>query len=95
MSYGGPDDIGSVTAMTQDILILLLPYLSSADANALFHTCLSADILGGKDNGVQKRGYKILAKLVDSGKVDVDAESVLGQLDKLGEGLAAAAKKVI
>jgi ribosomal RNA-processing protein 12 len=90
----GPDDSGSVTATTQDILILLLPYLSSTDATALFQMCLSSDILGGKDNGIQKRGYKILAKLVDSRKITVDAETVLGQLDGFAEGLAPAAKKV-
>ena len=89
-----PDDSGSVTAITQDILILLLPYLLFVDATALFQMCLSSEILGGKDNGVQKRGYKILAKLVDGRKVKVDAERILGQLDGLAEGLAPAAKKV-
>ena len=79
--------------MTQDILILLLPYLSSTDASALFEMCLSGDILGSKDNGVQKRGYKILAKLAESGKVDVNPEEVLGKLDELAEGLSSAAKK--
>lgn len=94
LANNGPDDNGSVTAMTQDILILLLPYISPADATALFQTCLSSDIPGNKDNGVQKRGYKILAKLAESGKVAVDAETVLGQLDEFAEGLAPAAKKV-
>src|ERR1700683_2678197 len=88
-----PDDSGSVTTMTQDILILLLPYLSSVDAAALFQMCLSPEFLGGKDHGVQKRAYKILGKLVDGRKVTVDAEPVLGQLDELAEGLAPAAKK--
>lgn len=88
------NDAGSVTATTQDILILLLPYLSSTDATALFQLCLSAEVLGGKDNGVQKRGYKILAKLVESGKITVDAETVLHTLDELADGLAPAAKKV-
>src|ERR1700722_10596610 len=89
-----PDDTGSVTTLMQDILMLLLPYLSSTDATALFQICLSPEVLGSKDNGVQKRGYKILAKLVDSKKVFVEAEPVLGHLDKSGEGLAPAAKKV-
>ncbi|KAG6920273.1 hypothetical protein DXG01_005042 [Tephrocybe rancida] len=84
---------GSVTATTQDILILLLPYLSSTDATALFNLCLSAQVLGGKDNGVQKRGYKILTKLVESGKATVDAEAVIRQMDELSDSLAAAAKK--
>jgi ribosomal RNA-processing protein 12 len=88
------DDSGSVTAMTQDILILLLPYLSFADATALFQTCLSSEVLGSKDNGVQKRGYKILAKLVDNEKVAIDAENILRRLDELAEGLSPAAKKV-
>lgn len=89
-----PDENGSVTAMTQDILILLLPFLSSEDASSLFQTCLSSDVLENKDNRVQKRGYKILAKLLDSGKVMVGVETVLGQLDDISEGLAPAAKKV-
>lgn len=92
---GGNLDSGSVTATTQDILILLLPHLSSSDATALFQLCLSNNVIGGKDNGVQKRGYKILSKLVESGKVTVDAEAILRQLDELSDGLAAAAKKVI
>lgn len=92
--HGGNLDPGSVTATTQDILILLLPHLSSSDATTLFHICLSNNIIGGKDNGVQKRGYKILAKLVESGKVSVDAEAILRQLDELADGLAPAAKKV-
>ncbi|KAG6900495.1 hypothetical protein C0993_009805 [Termitomyces sp. T159_Od127] len=92
-SQHGGQDSGSVTAMTQDILILLLPYLSSADGTALFDLCLSTEVLTGKDNGVQKRGYKILTKLIESGRVTVDAETVICRMDELSEGLVAAAKK--
>ncbi|KAG6845310.1 hypothetical protein H0H87_011160 [Tephrocybe sp. NHM501043] len=91
-SHGG-QDLGSVAATTQDILILLLPYLSSPDATALFSLCLGPQVLSGKDNGVQKRGYKILTKLVESGKVVIDAEAVVRKLDELSDGLAPAAKK--
>lgn len=87
-------EAGNATAMTQDILILLLPYLSQADAKALFEFCLAPEVLGRRDNGVQKRGYKILAKLIESGKVDVDVVAVLKKLDELLEGLTPAAKKV-
>lgn len=80
--------------MTQDILILLLPYLSATDAKALFELCLTAEVLTSKDNGAQKRGYKILARLLESGKVDVDVVTVLKTLDGLLEGLNPAAKKV-
>ena len=48
-----------------------------------------------KDNGVQKRGYKILAKLAESGKVAIDVESVLKTLEGNVDGLSSAAKKVI
>jgi len=81
--------------MTQDLLILLLPYVLSDDASTLFQLYLTADVLSCKDNGVQKRGYKILAKIVESGKVTMDAEAVLRLLDSLGDGVVSAAKKVI
>ena len=84
----------SLTTTAQDILILLLPYMSPADAQSLFELCLTADVLSGKDNGIQKRGYKILARLLEGGKVAVGAEEVLKQLDDLVDGLLPAAKKV-
>ena len=84
----------NVTAMALDLLLLMLSYLSSADATALFNICLAGDILESKDNAVQKRGYKVLAKLVEGGKVDVNADDILKRLDGVADGLAAAAKKV-
>jgi ribosomal RNA-processing protein 12 len=87
-------DTGSLTIATQDILILLLPHLSSSDATALFQLCLSSEILNSKDNGVQKRGYKTLGNLVDTNKIAVDVEPVLRALDEFGDGLLPAAKKV-
>ena len=82
-----------MTVVTQDLLLLVLPYLSPEDATALLNMYLGSDVLESKDNGVQKRGYKILARLVESGKVDVDAAAVLKKLEGLVDGLAAAAKK--
>ncbi|KAH9935629.1 NUC173-domain-containing protein [Fomitopsis serialis] len=89
----GPKDAENITAVTQDLLILVLPYLSSVDATALFDLCLKSEVLESRDNGVQKRGYKILTKLADGGKASVDAEAVLQRLDGVVDGLAAAAKK--
>lgn len=80
--------------MALDLLILMLSYLSPDDATALFDICLTGDILESRDNAVQKRGYKVLAKLVESGKIDVNAEDILKKLDAVVDGLAAAAKKV-
>lgn len=84
----------SPTTMSLDLILLTLPYLSSADANSLFTLCLTTEILEAKDNAVQKRGYKILGKIIESGKIQIDAEAVLKQLDKFLDGLSSAAKKV-
>ncbi|KAF8639555.1 hypothetical protein AX17_001459 [Amanita inopinata Kibby_2008] len=85
---------GNMTATTQDILILLLPNLSTMDANALFQLCLSEEVLLAKVNAVQKRGYKILSKLLETGKVPVnDAPFLLKKLDDFLDGIAQAAKK--
>ncbi|CDO72515.1 hypothetical protein BN946_scf184980.g56 [Trametes cinnabarina] len=83
----------SMTVVTQDLLLLILPYLSSEDATELFQLYLRTDVLESRDNGVQKRGYKTLARLVESGKVQIDAAAVFKKLEGLVDGLAAAAKK--
>ncbi|KAF8200713.1 armadillo-type protein [Pholiota molesta] len=90
---GAAGSIGNMTTTSQDILVLLLPTLSTADSQALFELCLAPEVLSCKDNGVQKRGYKILSKLVDGGKVTVIAEVIIRRLDEMTEGLTAAAKK--
>jgi ribosomal RNA-processing protein 12 len=88
-------DIGNMTTTSQDILVLLLPSLSSADSQSLFNACLTPEVLTCKDNGVQKRGYKILGKLVESGRVAIDAEAAMISLISLTNDLIPAAKKVI
>lgn len=92
--HGADKDTGSLAAMTQDLMILLLPHLTSKDAQKLFNTTLAPDVLGCRDSGVQKRAYKILSKLIANGKVTIeDTESVLKKLDESADSLAAAAKK--
>jgi hypothetical protein len=60
----------------------------------LFDAIISKEVLVNPDNGVQKRGYKILAKLAANGKLSLDAESLIGRLDEFSDGLSPAAKKV-
>ncbi|KAF8895689.1 armadillo-type protein [Gymnopilus junonius] len=86
-------DMGNMTTTSQDILILLLPQLSKTDLQSLFEFTLSPDVLNCKDNGVQKRAYKILAKVVETGKLAIDPEPILSKLDELTEGLTPATKK--
>jgi ribosomal RNA-processing protein 12 len=90
----GSTDTGSIVSMSQDILVLLLPHLATQDASELFDTILSKDVLISPDNGVQKRGYKILARLIEGGKLSLDAEPLIKRLDELSDGLSPAAKKV-
>lgn len=80
--------------MTQDILVLLLPHLSTQDTSELFDTIFSNEVLINSDNGVQKRSYKILARLIEGGKLSLNAETLIKRLDELSEGLSPAAKKV-
>jgi ribosomal RNA-processing protein 12 len=91
----GSTDTSSTVSMTLDILILLLPYLSTQDASELFDAIFSEEVLVNPNNAVQKRAYKILARLVEGGKLPIDVERLFKQLDELSDGLSAAAKKVI
>ncbi|KAJ3778669.1 armadillo-type protein [Lentinula raphanica] len=88
---GSNEENIAITAL--DLLLLLLSYLSSTDMAALFQICLSSEVLCAKDNAIQKRAYKILTKLTESGKTAVDPEAVLKELDEASEGLTSAAKK--
>jgi ribosomal RNA-processing protein 12 len=87
-------DGGSITTIMQDILLLLIPYLTSADSATLFQLSFTPHVLGNSDNGVQKRGYRMLARLIESGKVTVDAESTIQKLNDLSDVLSPSAKKV-
>lgn len=83
-----------VITMTQDLLQVLLPYLGGKDTQTLFEISTTEDVLENKDAGVQKRGYKILGKLVESGKIEFTPEDFIQQLDGKADGVSAAAKKV-
>ncbi|KAL0578292.1 pre-rRNA processing protein [Marasmius crinis-equi] len=90
---GKTSDDESTALMALDLVLLLLPYLSSSDAVSLFQLCLSRDILTVKSNGVQKRAYKILTKLTESKKVSIEAEKVLQELESSVDEISSAAKK--
>lgn len=83
----------NVTTMTQDLLILLLPCLEAREMMSLVQICMADEVLCCKDNGVQKRGYKILAKVLSSEKVQTDTLATLQQLDSFTTSLSPAAKK--
>lgn len=90
----GSTDTSGTISMTLDILILLLPYLSTQDTSELFDAIFSEEVLINPDNAVQKRAYKILARLVEGGKLSIDVEQLFKRLDEVSDGLSSAAKKV-
>lgn len=89
----GNSEEGSITTASQDIIILLLPKLSPADSQILFTFNLSTDVLSNKDGAIQKRAYKTLSKLLEVGRVDIDAVAIITKLDELSDSLNSAAKK--
>ena len=87
-------DRDGVVTMTQDLLQVLLPYLGEKDAQTLFELSSTENVLENKDTGVQKRGYKILSKLVESRKIKTTPEDFIQQLEGRVDGVSAAGKKV-
>lgn len=87
------DEQRSVVATMQDILGLLVPYISKKDAQTVFDLCLLPGVIKNKDNGVQKRAYKLLSKIVATGKVTIDAEVIFAKMDEVAEDALPAAKK--
>lgn len=77
-----------------DILILLVPYLPPTKAKDLFKMCMRKALLSDKENAVQKRGYKVLSKLLENSAFDIDVESVLRTMSELSDDVVVAARKV-
>jgi ribosomal RNA-processing protein 12 len=84
---------GTTVTMAQDLILLLVPYLESDDAEKLFTSILSLDVLILKDNGVQKRAYKTLAKIAEKSSFNIDVTQTIQKLDAFSDGLMSAAKK--
>ena len=89
---GGPKS--NVVMTMQDILVLLVPFIPISETKSLFQLCLTQDVLSNKDHAIQKRGYKMLHKLIESGNVKPNSEEVLALLDQVSDEAAPAAKKV-
>lgn len=88
------DEQNGIVASMQDILILLIPYISEKDANTVFDLCLAPEVLKNRDNGVQKRAYKLLGKIVATGKLTIDGEDLFVKMDEVADDTLSAAKKV-
>ena len=90
------DNVQNVTLTTQDLLVLLLPYLPFAECEELWGFCVSTAVISNADAGVQKRGYRVLSKLVQGEKLSavLNAEVVLHQLAESADRVGPAARRV-
>ncbi|KEP47350.1 ribosomal RNA-processing protein [Rhizoctonia solani 123E] len=55
---------------TLDLLILLVPHLSPIDGTRLFTIVFAENVISNADGTVQKKAYRILARLVERGVVN-------------------------
>ncbi|KAB5591981.1 Ribosomal RNA-processing protein 12 [Ceratobasidium theobromae] len=87
---------------TLDLLVLLIPHLSSTDGTRLFEIVFTNSAIASSDGTVQKKAYRILARLVERGIVDglqegdeknARVESVLARFVELTSSVNVAAKR--
>ncbi|QRV82799.1 ribosomal RNA-processing protein 12 [Ceratobasidium sp. AG-Ba] len=87
---------------TLDLLILLVPHLSPSDGAQLFTITFADNVVASSDGTVQKKAYRILARLVERGIVDGlqegegrngKAEQTLVRSGELTSGVNIAAKR--
>ncbi|KAG8898606.1 hypothetical protein FRB99_007332 [Tulasnella sp. 403] len=83
-----------------DLLVITVPYLAPNTAKELFQCALGADsgLMESKDPAVQKKTYRLLASLVQSGNVVVaqetlGVESVLKRFEETAGGALSGSKK--
>ena len=70
-----------------DLLIILIPHLPSTTAVSLFNAASTGNLIENNDAAIQKKCYRILTKLIESGKVAsaLQGESVDEFVNKLAD----------
>lgn len=82
-----------------DLLIIFVPYLSITQTTALFTATTSATMLEHHDATVQKKSYRVLKRLLESGKLGIAAqgdklEVFVQKLGEVGGGVGPGAQRV-
>lgn len=73
-----------------DLLILFVPHLPSGQSRALFTATASTTMLEHHDATVQKKSYRLLSRLLESGKVFLtgeEMESLIKTLNDVAAGV--------
>ena len=94
---GGPGAASPTSHTMMDLLIILVPFLPKESAKALFAHAAGERLIGSDDPAVQKKSYRVLARLIEGGKVLVGGkglEEFVARLADGGEVVAAAARRV-
>jgi ribosomal RNA-processing protein 12 len=82
-----------------DLLVIIVPFLPAPSARALFAHASAAEakLIGSNDPAVQKKSYRILARLLETGKVTLagaELESFVARLRDGTEVVSAGARRV-
>ncbi|KAH7335724.1 armadillo-type protein [Rhizoctonia solani] len=91
-----------LTHTSLDLLILLVPHLSSMDGTRLFTIVFAENVISNADGTVQKKAYRILTRLIERGVVDAlregdgknaKVESVLSRCAEITSSVNVSAKR--
>lgn len=82
-----------------DLLVIIVPFLPAPAARALFAHASAAEakLIGSNDPAVQKKSYRILARLLETGKVTLagaELEAFVARLRDGTEVVSAGARRV-
>ncbi|PWN37806.1 NUC173-domain-containing protein [Meira miltonrushii] len=94
----GPKAIPPIPHTMMDLLILMVPFLTQAEADALFSLGTSDALFAHRDAAVQKKSYRVLARLMEGSrgaKVLGVGENESGKLPELLEKLQATTGSVV
>ncbi|CAO1624819.1 unnamed protein product [Parajaminaea phylloscopi] len=84
----GPHAVPPVAHSMLDLLITIVPFLATGDAVVLFELASSDKLLKNDDAGVQKKTYRILARLMDGRKGEAVLLSGAGTARNVAQLLA-------
>ena len=80
-----------------DLLIVFVPYLPPTQSTSLFNAIATPAMLEHSDATVQKKSYRLLKRLLENGKLNVEGkelETFVEKLNAVGGGVGPGAQRV-